>query len=130
MVERVRTGTAKIPPGVSALTNLIHRDDCAGVLRHVMTLPDPASIYIGVDDEPVPRADILRHLAILFGLPEPAVGEDAGASPWLRKRAGDLGKRLSNRRLRSSGYELEFPTYRQGYASIVSNLPPPGDPGA
>jgi len=119
VVSQVRDGTAERTPGTSTLTNLIHRDDCAGALHHLLDLEGPEAVYVAVDDEPVERNALLLWLADRLGTEPPPVGDGSGASPWLRQRPGDLGKRLSNARLRSSGYEPEYPTYRDGYAAIV-----------
>ncbi|RPJ26798.1 MAG: NAD-dependent epimerase/dehydratase family protein, partial [Planctomycetaceae bacterium] len=49
LIERVRQGLAACREGPPLYTNRIHRDDCAGALHHLMTLPQPDSHYIGVD---------------------------------------------------------------------------------
>ncbi|HVH19757.1 MAG TPA: NAD-dependent epimerase/dehydratase family protein, partial [Myxococcota bacterium] len=52
MIERVRSGRAIVARGGPRYTNRIHRDDCAGALRHLMRLPAPEGVYLGVDCEP------------------------------------------------------------------------------
>lgn len=122
VVRDVEAGRAKTSAGPSVFTNLVHRDDCAGLLRHLLDLEDPAPVYVGVDDEPVERNDLLRWLATLLDVPPPEDGSGAETSRWLAQRPGDRGKRLSNARLRSSGFAFEHPTFREGYAEVVAAL--------
>jgi nucleoside-diphosphate-sugar epimerase len=122
VVRDVRAGRAKTSAGASVFTNLVHRDDCAGLLHHLLDLQDPAPIYVGVDDEPLERDDLLRWLAAHMGVAPPSEGDGSGTSPWLRQRPGDRGKRLSNKLLKESGYTFEYPTFREGYAQVVSAL--------
>ncbi|CEA09583.1 NAD dependent epimerase/dehydratase family protein [Arthrobacter saudimassiliensis] len=112
LIDQVRSGAAVVRPG--QLTNRIHRDDAAAALVHLAGLADPASLYLGVDDEPVEQAEVLAFLAAELGLPAPAADPDAGASP----RGGN--RRLSNARLRGSGFTFTYPTYREGYRAVLA----------
>jgi nucleoside-diphosphate-sugar epimerase len=120
LVESVRSGRARLRPGPPLYTNRIHRDDCAGALAHLLALPRPDPVYVGVDREPADEADVLRWMASRLGVPAPAVSEDhaeiaAGGAP--RRVRGS--KRCSSARLAASGYALRFPTYREGYAALI-----------
>ncbi len=95
--------------------NQIHRDDCCGVLRHLLTVPDPQPVYIACDSEPATRYDVLTWLAQRTGLPPPEV---AGAGDYPGSARGN--KRCSNRRLLESGYRFRYPTYREGYQAILA----------
>jgi len=93
-------------------TNRIHRDDCAGVLAHLLSLTSPAPLYLGVDDEPAAECAVMDFIAERLGLaPVPRAPGDG------RRRAS---KRCSNRRLKASGYRLRYPTYREGYAAVLA----------
>lgn len=94
-------------------TNRIHRDDCAGVLRHLLALDAPASVYMGVDCEPSPQCVVMDWLAERLEAPRPM--RDATAQ---RNRGGN--KRCSNARLRESGYRFAYPTFREGYSQVLS----------
>src|SRR5262245_1522324 len=52
LIDRVRDGVATCSGGPPHWTNRIHRDDCAGAARHLLTLADPGPLWLGVDDEP------------------------------------------------------------------------------
>jgi hypothetical protein len=98
-------------------TNRIHQLDCAGVLAHVLQLAAPAPIYVGVDDEPAERRIVVAWLAQQLGVTAPsaqATQRDATAEPA-------QGKRCSNRLLRASGYAFRFPTFREGYADVLTH---------
>lgn len=111
LIDRVRSGEARCSPGPPVWSNRIHRDDAAGALLHLLTLPATEPVYLGVDDEPSPICDVYRYVASLVGAPEPAVDP--------REASGRPSKRCSNRRLRASGFDLAFPSYREGYRAIV-----------
>jgi len=114
MIERARAGArcAGDPP---KFTNRIHRDDCAGVLAHLVDLGDRCDdVYIGVDDAPVEECEVLEWLAVRLDAPPPrrVRGDEAGSR--------GSGKRCSNARLRASGYRFRHPTFREGYAAVLA----------
>lgn len=89
-------------------TNRIHRSDAASAVVHLLTRPEPPErLYIGTDDEPALMGDVAAHLAARDGLPVPEVPDPAQGH----------GKRLSNARLRASGWIPQYPTYREGYSN-------------
>lgn len=115
LVHQVRDGQATLPPGPS-YANRIHRDDCARVLAHLVALDLEgralAPVYVGVDDEPADRRDVLRWLAERLGAEPPP------ASP---KRQG-AGKRCRNDRLLGTGFRLRYPSYRDGYEAVLRDI--------
>ena len=111
-IEQVRAGHARLDPGPAHYTNLIHLEDAARSLMHLLTRPRVEPVYLGVDREPAPDNDVLRFLAAQLELPEPCT---ADSSP--PRRSGS--KRCRNDRLVASGYSLVYPTYREGYRSIL-----------
>lgn len=94
-------------------TNRIHRDDAVGVLAHLMALPSPEELYLGVDDEPARQCDVLQLIAEKLSLPLPPIEERVTAS-----RNGS-NKRCSNAKLKSTGYRFHYPTFREGYGSLI-----------
>jgi len=91
-------------------TNRIHRDDAAEALKHLLQIDEPKDLYLVTDDLPAPRYDVLAWLARMQGHepPKGLVAENAGQ-----------GKRVSNRRLRESGFSLTYPDYRVGYSAVL-----------
>ena len=112
--QSVREGRVRLDPGPPRFTNRIHLDDAAAALEHLLTVKDLPSVLLGVDDEPADANDVLRFLAGEFGLPEPPFADSPGAT-----RVGS--KRCRNARLRAGGFELAFPTYREGYRSTIDS---------
>jgi nucleoside-diphosphate-sugar epimerase len=111
MLARVRAGEPCRP---DAWTNRIHVDDAARMLVHLAALPDPYPVYIGVDDRPATECEVMRWLAGRMGLPAPAARPGDGAPGF----AGG-NRRLSNRRLRASGFTFEHPDFEAGYARLT-----------
>lgn len=118
LIHMVREGRAQLS-AEPAYTNRIHRDDCASALEHLVrqelagkTLED---VYVGVDDEPAPRNDVYHWLADQLGCDPP---------PQTAKGPSGRGgnKRCRNARLRASGWEPAYPTFRDGYASVLADL--------
>lgn len=95
-------------------TNRIHRDDCAGLLAHLARLPTAEAVYLGVDDEPADRREVVEWIAPRLGVAPPSATEAPGSTPEPPR-----GKRCSNRRIRTSGYRFRFPSYREGYGSLL-----------
>lgn len=110
LIDTVRAGASCVgePP---VFTNRVHRDDCAGILRHLLTLAAPAARYLGVDCEPATRCAVMDWLASRLGAPAPRRVRPRGQS--------GQGKRCSNARLLASGYVFRYPTFREGYSSLI-----------
>ena len=118
LIDSVRAGKAKVQGGPPRYTNRIHRDDCAGALAHLMKMDAPDEIYVGVDDEPADRRNVLNWLADRLDVPHPreAWGGDAPSG-----RAA-MNKRCSNARLKATGYRFLYPSYREGYAGMIEDM--------
>jgi len=117
LIDRVRSGRATYRADPPQYTNRIHRDDCAGVLRHLMDLENSESIYLAVDNEPAEERAVLLWLAGVMGSPEPREAEKAEVSK--RPRAN---KRCRNDRLVQSGYRFRYPTFREGYSAVLEGM--------
>jgi len=115
LVRMVRSGAPVGDRARAALTNRIHRDDCARALVHLVERPAVAPLYLGTDEAPTPMGEILDWIAARLGLPSlPRGADDDGGSP---QRGGN--KRLSSARLRGDGFAFRFPTYREGFAALI-----------
>lgn len=112
LLKRVREARPVVadPP---SYTNRIHQTDCVGVLEHLLELPRPATLYLGVDDHPAPLHEVLDWLADSMGMDR--VPRQSGAPGDQR----GSNKRCSNRRLRQSGYQFVYPDYRDGYRVML-----------
>lgn len=110
LLERLRTGQVAVPRTLPHWANRIHVDDAATAVVHLLQLTDPSSLYLGVDSTPLPLDVLYDHLAGLIGAPLAA----DGSAP-----AGIGSKRLSNARLRASGFVPRWPDSREGYAALL-----------
>ncbi|RUO56159.1 NAD(P)H-binding protein [Pseudidiomarina homiensis] len=102
LAEMLISGEAVITP---AWTNRIHADDVAGFIAFLIQHPDKQQpMFLVSDDEPLPQEAAYGRLAERLGV-------DLSTFP----RSDDIGrrgsKRISNRLLRASGYQLQHPTY-------------------
>ena len=111
LLDRLRTGHATAPAGESHWVNRIHIEDAAAAVLHLMNLQKPQSIYLVTDSTPLPMRVLYEALARLVGGPTPP----EGAAP-----ASVGSKRLSNVRLRASGFIFTWPDSREGHAALLS----------
>ena len=110
LLARLRAGTARVPRETPHWANRIHVDDAAAAILHLLRLRSPEPVYLGVDDTPLPLDELYDFLAQLIDVPPPK----EGAAP-----AGVGSKRLSNARLRASGWAPQWPDARDGYAALL-----------
>lgn len=116
LLKRALSGEPCPDPFHSAWLNQIHREDAAAALLHLAGLPDPAALYLLSDGVPTLRRDVMDGLCAASGRPPlPPGGED----PSLRSGRGN--RRVCSERLLASGYEFRYPTWREGYAQILSS---------
>lgn len=109
LIDQVRAGTAIAS---AQPTNRIHRDDAAAAIVHLIRSDAPAGTYVGVDDAPAEMSDVVSFLAheTGTGVPDQADGT--------RSRGGN--RRLSNAKLRGTGFAFAYPDYRAGYRAVLA----------
>jgi nucleoside-diphosphate-sugar epimerase len=93
--------------------NLIHVEDAAAAIVHLLNHPESNGVYNIVDNEPVTQMVFYRYLSQKLNLPIPertATGD---------KKRGVTNKRVSNRRVKEAGYRFKYPTFREGYESEI-----------
>ncbi|MFB6205032.1 MAG: SDR family oxidoreductase [Haloglomus sp.] len=110
-------------PVTAGYLNMVHRDDAAGAVRFLLE-ETAERVLLVVDDEPVDKHAFADWLADECGVERPSKQskaerlDDPDLSRTARRRIL-TSKRCSNDRLRDSGYEFRFPTYREGYRAAV-----------
>ena len=113
LINQARSGRSA-PTDPVLFSNRIHRDDCADVLAHLISRSlngNPlARIYLATDDEPAPLHEVSEWLAekLEVDITDRSAGRRTGS------------KRCSNRLLRATGYNFRYPTYREGYLSVLN----------
>jgi len=111
LIERLRAGGVSVPRQSVHWANRIHVDDAAAAIAHLLAIESPQPLYLGVDDTPLTLDVLYDHLAALLAAPPPKEGPGP---------AGVGSKRLSNARLRASGFVPQWPDARQGYAALLT----------
>jgi len=106
LLKGLQAGTITSPDGPGHWANRIHIDDAARACAHLLTMTNPQPLYIGTDNCPMPTAQLYDALAQMMGVPSPA-----------RQLRPPSGKRLSNARLRASGWTPAWPNALEGYAA-------------
>ncbi|MBA4115847.1 MAG: hypothetical protein H0X71_05290, partial [Rubrobacter sp.] len=111
-------------------TNRIHRDDCAGALRHLILLSNPDPIYLGVDPEPATLHTIAKWFAtrpgVTPGQPSAPARSTSQNRPRETSRSASrfrTNKRCSNALLIHSGYRFLYPTFREGFTALLPKAP-------
>jgi len=107
-LRKFLNGTATIDPENDRFANQAHRDDIASALFLLLNrkAQDSAQIYNVVDDQPILQSECYRWLAHRLNRPLPPITK----SDPSRKR-GNTNKRVSNAKLRRSGWTPQYPTF-------------------
>ena len=110
-------GEARLEGDGTRVLNMIHRDDVVGAIRAALEHGRNGEIYNVSDDEPVTQRVLFEWLAARTGRPFPTALPITEASAPAARR-GATNKRVLNRKLRRDlGYQLRFPTFREGFAA-------------
>jgi nucleoside-diphosphate-sugar epimerase len=115
LLNKFLKGTAIIDPENDRFVNQVHRDDIASALLLLLSREaEGAQIYNVVDDQPILQSECYRWLAQRLNRPLPPIGR----STQERKR-GDSNKRVSNAKLRRSGWTPRYPSFAEGMEKSV-----------
>jgi nucleoside-diphosphate-sugar epimerase len=108
ILRRFLSGEAVIEEDGRRFLNQIHRDDGAAAVLHLAA--DPArhagEVYNVADSEPLSQLECYQRLGRLFGRPLPPTGP---RDP--NRKRGWTHKRVSNAKLRGTGWEPMFPCF-------------------
>lgn len=115
LLRQLREGV-RSPQTPVRYSNRIHRDDAVGILQFLLQRAAAAAaladLYLGVDIEPAPLAEIEQWFSDYLGLSYAALREQPS-----EQRGGN--RRCSSQRLQASGYQFLYPTYREGLPSLL-----------
>jgi len=96
-------------------SNRIHRDDAASFIAFMVekAVKNEAleNCYIVTDDMPTQQYEVLTWLA----------NQQKIDTAHVKIPATQGGKRLSNKRLRDTGFQLQYPNYQAGYSRILKD---------
>lgn len=112
LIEQVRQAKASAS---EHFTNRIHADDCARALAHLIELNRTDKklepIYLASDSSPAPMLEVVSWLAEQMGV------KDFISDSATNERSN---KRCSNQRLLNSGFKFLYPTFKDGYAELLT----------
>lgn len=116
ILKKFLEGVAVIEEDGSRYLNQVHRDDAASALLRMLE-GRLSGVYCVSDSCPLSQRACYEALAEKFGKPVPPVGpRDMG-----RKR-GWTHKRVSNARLRATGWEPRYPCFLDAVDDILPTL--------
>lgn len=118
ILRKFLDGSATLEEDGRRVLNQIHRDDAASAIVHAATCPLASGIYNVCDDSPRSQLETYRALAKMFDRPvPPSVPRD------LNRKRGWTHKRVSNAKLRATGWRPHYPSFLGAAAQIASDPP-------
>ena len=113
LLSQVQAGKGR-PKLPEQWSNRIHADDCGAVLAHLVELFEANNpiepIYLASDCKPVTQYDIRQWLAQKLDVSLIAEAVKLGSI-----------RRCSNRLLLDTGFEFNYPSYKEGYAALIED---------
>jgi nucleoside-diphosphate-sugar epimerase len=117
-LRRVKEGAERIYAKGGVYSNRIHREDCVGMILHVLAGEAQRQIYNGVDCEAADRNEVIRWMAAQLGIDAVSLV----STDDLKQIAARGNKRISNRKILDAGYCFLYPTYREGYTALLREV--------
>jgi 2-alkyl-3-oxoalkanoate reductase len=120
-IDLVRKGWAPVLGSPEGYIPLVSHDDAARAV--VQLLNAPAGIYNVADDAPLTKRECYESLARVL-----RVQKLRFPPPWIYHLLGSLGEllsrsqRVSNQKLRSTGWTPKYPSIREGWKAVVAEL--------
>ncbi len=115
LLDAVRAGRPFPAATVEHWTNRIHRDDAARAILHLAAGTDHPHVLNVVDPHPARRSEVLRWLAS-------RLSTELVLSADLPARGGSGDRRVSSKRLTSTGFEFRYPTFQAGYGELLDDV--------
>lgn len=113
LLKKFLNNEARLENGGHRFINQIHRDDGAQALYHLGVSPAPTGIYNVTDDTPATQRGVYQWMSDYLQQPLPP----SGPADLNRKR-GWTSKRVSNKKLRDTGWSPQFPSYREALPQL------------
>ncbi len=115
LLRQLRDGV-RSPAEPVRCSNRIHRDDAVGILQFLLQRAaagvELSDLYLGVDAEPTPLAEVERWFSDYLGLHYRDMREQDG-----EQRGGN--RQCSSARLQAAGYRFLYPSYREGLPTLL-----------
>jgi nucleoside-diphosphate-sugar epimerase len=117
IMRKFLSGDAMIEGDGLRWINQIHRDDAVRAIEHLLTKPAHPGVYNVSDSLPARQSEVYTWLADFFQRSLPPSGE-----PDFNRKRGWTNKRVSNAKLRETGWRPHFPDYRAAIASLKETM--------
>jgi nucleoside-diphosphate-sugar epimerase len=118
ILEKFLRGESVIEEDGRRLLNQIHRDDAARAILHLVSL-HATGIYNICDSTPLTQLECHQALSRIFSLPMPPSGPRD-----LNRKRGWTHKRVSNAKLRATGWEPRYPSFLDAVKELGYGMPP------
>jgi nucleoside-diphosphate-sugar epimerase len=109
LFEKFRRGGAVIEGDGLRWINQIHQRDLVAALAHLVGAGAPGEIYNAADDTPATYLDFYTWCSGFLRQPMPFYGPVN-----IERKRGFTNKRVSNAKLRATGWEPMYPSFREG----------------
>lgn len=107
LLQKFLKGHAGVDPQHDRYVNQVHRDDIAAALLHLLDRqPRAPEIYNVVDNQPILQSECYRWLAKKLDRPVPPIARSTS-----EPKRGRSNKRVSNARLRATGWSPRYPSF-------------------
>ena len=109
--EKFKRGEAMIEGDGLRWINQIHQRDLVAAMVHLANVGTPGEIYNASDDTPVTYLDFYKWCSAFLDKPMPPFGPVN-----TERKRGLTNKRVSNVKLRGTGWSPIYPSFREGLA--------------
>ena len=116
LFEKFRKGEAVIEGDGRRWINQIHQRDLVAALVHLIAAGNPGEIYNATDDTPVTYLDYYAWCAEFLRQAMPPFGPVN-----TQRKRGLTNKRVSNAKLRATGWTPLYPSFREGIAAMAGS---------
>jgi nucleoside-diphosphate-sugar epimerase len=120
-LQKLLEGRATIEEDGTRRMNMLHQTDAALAIGFLVE-KEATGIYNVVDNQPVAEIDWYQYVCHRLKKTLPPFGPRD-----LNRKRGWTNKRVSNRKLRSLGWEPVFPTFKEGIEEICVGLSANGE---
>ncbi len=114
LFEKLQKGEAVIEGDGLRWINQIHRDDLVSAMVHLIDAGEPGAVYNATDNTPVTYNDYYAWCSEFLQKPMPPHGP---INP--NRKRGLTNKRVSNAKLRATGWQPHYSSFREGLAAIA-----------
>ena len=116
ILKKFLSGEAVVEDDGRRFLNQIHRDDAARAIFHLAT-SSATGVFNVSDSTPLTQLACYQSLSAMFSRPLPP-----GGPRDLNRKRGWTHKQVSNAKLRSTGWQPEFPSFLDAAKSVAESL--------